>query len=314
MKHFVSVFRDLRRLFVGMLLAVAGCRVASDAAAVPMTVYAAGSLARPLRDALDSIAATGGPTVRLEVMGSREILRAITGLGKTPDLIVSADADELERTLIPRFIGASTTFARNRVVLALSSRSSAVATITPSNWADVLAGGTLTVARADPARAPLGYRTQIVWHLAEAQLQRPGLARRLSAVSPDAMMRGNESDLAALLESGSADAAWCYESLARALHIHYVTLGEHIDLGSDADSLLYSRVSVRIAGDRPGDSVMVAGKPIRYAMAVVTNGPDAIRATLLRDRLLDAASVRIMRRAGLDVLDTPWTTPRPQAQ
>lgn len=310
----MTAFWRSGRLFVGLWLSVAGCRGANDSSTVPMTVYAAGSLARPLRAALDSIAATGGPTVRLEVMGSREILRAITGLGKTPDLVVSADADELERELIPRFVGASTTFARNRVVLALSSQSRVADTITQANWADVLAVGALQVARADPARAPLGYRTQLVWKLAEAELERPGLASRLSALSPDAMMRGNESDLAALLESGSADAAWCYESLARSLHIKYVTLGDHIDLGTDADSLRYGRVSVRIAGDRPGDSVRVAGKPIRYAMAVVSKGPDMIRATLLRDRLLDSASVRIMRRAGLDVLDTPWTTPRRPTQ
>jgi hypothetical protein len=65
---------------------------------------------------------------------------------------------------------------------------------------------------------------------------------------------------------------------------------------------------VRIAGERPGDSVVVAGMPIRYAMAVVTNGPDVIGATILRDRLLDSASTRIMRRAGLNVLDTPTVT------
>jgi molybdate/tungstate transport system substrate-binding protein len=263
-------------------LACAGCAARADVPSVPMTIYAAGSLVRPLRAALDSIAATGGPRVQLEVMGSREILRAVTGLGKTPDLIVSADADELERVMIPGYVTTTTTFARNRVVLALSAKST--------------------------KRAPLGYRTQIVWKLAEAVLQRPGLAAKLAAASPDALMRGNESDLAALLESGDADGAWCYESLAKALNLKYVLLGDHIDLGSPADSLLYLRAVVRIPGERPGDSVVVAGMPIRYAMAVVTNGPDVIGATILRDRLLDSASTRIMRRAGLNVLDTPTVT------
>ena len=112
----------------------------------------------------------------------------------------------------------------------------------------------------------------------------------------------------ALLESGDADAAWCYESLARSLKLKYVLLGDHIDLGSEADSLLYLRAVVRIPGERPGDSVVVAGMPIRYGMAVVTNGPDVIGATVLRDRLLDSNSTRIMRRAGLNVLDTPRVT------
>jgi molybdate/tungstate transport system substrate-binding protein len=304
----MSEFTSRAPLIVGLFVALAGCTAKADAPAIPMTVYAAGSLARPLRAALDSIAATGGPRVRLEVMGSREILRAVMSLGKTPDLIVSADADELEKKLIPGFVTTSHTFARNRIVLALSPQSTKAAGVTDANWADMAGSGALKIARADPARAPLGYRTQIVWKLAETEFQRPGLYGKLAAASPEALLRGNESDLAALLVSGDADAAWCYESLARSLGIKYVTLGEHIDLGSDNDSSYYARGIVRIASDRPGDSMSVAGTPIRYAIAVVTNGPDVISATVLRERLLDSNSARVMRRAGLDVLAAPRVT------
>lgn len=306
--------RDMHRIVNPSLLALAvlltvamgtaACTATrTDATTTPVTVFAAGSLARPLRAALDSIDASGGPTARVEIMGSRELLRAITTLGRTPDLIVSADADELERTLIPGYVNASTTFARNRVVLALSPRSATASTITASNWADRLAAGDVHVARTDPARAPLGYRTQLVWSLAELTMKRPGLAAKLAAASPDALLRGNESDLAALLESGNADAAWCYESLARSLHIRYVTLGDSIDLGFDADSLQYASVSVKVPGTRPGDSVTMVGTPIRYAIAIAAKAPELQRATVLRDRLLDSTSARIMRRIGLDVLD-----------
>jgi ABC-type molybdate transport system substrate-binding protein len=291
-------------LLLPLVATVLGC-ARGETAAGGMTVFAAGSLARPLRAALDTIASADGTAVRLEIMGSRELLRAITSLGRTPDLIVSADADELERALIPTWISSSTTFATNRVVLALSPRRAVHDSITTVNWADVAGGGTLRIARADPARAPLGYRTQLVWQLAERALGQPGLAARLAAASPDALLRGNESDLAALLDSGDADAAWCYESLARSLKLPYVRIGDAVDLGSVADSATYRLATVRIAGDRPGDSVTVTGMPIRYAIAVLNNGPHVIAATMLRERLLDTVSVRIMRRIGLDVLDTP---------
>jgi molybdate/tungstate transport system substrate-binding protein len=296
------------RTIIGLLVAVVACTAKTEPPAQPMTIYAAGSLARPLRAALDSIAAAGGPRVRMEVMGSREIIRAVVSLGKTPDIIVSADADELEKKMIPGFVTTSTTFARNRIVLALSPKSPRVAAITTANWFDVASGGTIRIARADPARSPLGYRTEIVWKLAELTLQRAGLSAKLSSASPESLLRGNESDLAALLTTGDADAAWCYESLAKALGLRYIVLGDRVDLGSDADTATYVRAAVRISGDRAGDSVLVAGTPIRYAIAVVANGPDVISATVLRERLLDSNSTRIMRRAGLDVLDSPKVT------
>lgn len=297
------------RLALALLVLLTACGGGGQDDEVPLTVYAAGSLVRPLREALDSIAATDGPVVRLEIMGSRELIRAVTSLGRTPDLVVSADADELERRLVPTYAEKSTTFARNRVVLALSTHSAAADSVTPKNWIDLATAGRLRIARADPGRAPLGYRTALVWRLAELQFGRKGLAAQLAKASPDNLLRGNESDLTALLESGDADAAWCYESLARALSLRYIALGDSLDLGAQSAASLYSRAAVRIAGDRVGDSVTVVGTPIRYAMAVLSNSRDPMAATLLRERLLDARSRRIMQRAGLDVLEVPVIPP-----
>ncbi len=292
-----------RRALLLPCIGVLACGSDADPAGEALTVFAAGSLARPLRAALDTIAATGGPRVRLEIMGSREMLRAMTMLGRTPDLLVTADADELEQALMPRYVSQSTTFARNRIVLALSPKSASAAAVTSANWIDMVAGGTLTVARADPKRAPLGYRTQLVWALAEIETKRAGLAARLAAASPDAVLRGSEADLGALLESGNADAAWCYESLARALHLSFVRIGDRIDLGTETEAAAYRRAAIRIVGVATEDSSLVAGAPIRYSIAMPVNAVQLAGAATLRDRLLDSTSRRIMRRSGLDVLD-----------
>ncbi len=296
-------FRALALLllpFVGLT----ACGPERAASVTTLTVLAAGSLARPLRAALDTIAATGGPRVRLEIMGSREMIRAVTSLGRTPDLLVTADADELEQALMPAFVSQSTTFARNRIVLALSPTSDKAAAVTSTNWIDMVAGGTLAVARADPKRAPLGYRTQLVWQLAEIETRRAGLAGRLAAASPDALLRGSEADLAALLESGNADAAWCYESLARSLHLTFIRIGDRIDLGSDAEAAAYRRAAIRVVGAATDDSSVVTGAPIRYSIAMPAQAVHGADAASLRERLLDGTSRRIMRRIGLDVLDS----------
>lgn len=292
-----------RTALVVMVWCAAAC-TRPDAPPDVLTVFAAGSLARPLRAALDTIEAMGGPRVRMEVMGSREMIRAVTQLGRAPDLLVSADADELEARLMPTYVSTSTTFALNRVVLALSRNSIAARSITAQNWMQRAGADGIRIARADPARAPLGYRTQLVWKLAELESGQRGLAARLAATSPDALMRGNEADLAALLESGDADAAWCYESLARAMTLTYVKLGDLIDLGSASQARTYRRASVRISGSANTDSVTMEGGPIRYSIAVVATGQDDSRAVSLRDRLVDNVGRRVMGRNGLTVLDT----------
>jgi molybdate/tungstate transport system substrate-binding protein len=302
----VSPRRAAQTVGAAAIMCIASACKPSSAAPETLTVFAAGSLARPLRAALDTIAAAGGPRVNMEVMGSREMIRAITQLGRSPDLLVSADADELEARLMPTYITTSTTFAMNRVVLALSPKSNAAKGITAQNWTQTAGAPGMRIARTDPGRAPLGYRTFLVWRLAELETGQKGLAERLAATAPAALVRGNEADLAALLESGDADAAWCYESLARGLKLPYVKLGDRIDLGSESERRGYSRASVRISGTANSDSVTMTGEPIRYSIAVVVTGRDDSRAVFLRDRLVDEVGSRVMRRIGLTVLDTVY--------
>ncbi|MGH7695081.1 MAG: hypothetical protein ACRENH_08870, partial [Gemmatimonadaceae bacterium] len=69
------------------LLGAAGCTSARDAQHGPLIVYTAGSLARPIRAALDSFVATANVAVDLESAGSLETARKLTELGKIPDVI-----------------------------------------------------------------------------------------------------------------------------------------------------------------------------------------------------------------------------------
>lgn len=279
-----------------------------------VTVFAAGSLARPLRAVVGDIEQRTGTRIRLELMGSLDAIRAVTELGRTPDLLILADAEALEQGLIPTHTAWSATFARNRVVLALSPSLQKERRPTSSTWARMLAESSYRIARADPARAPLGYRTELVWQLAERSTGIRGLAATLAEHSPPAYMRGSEADLAALLESGQADAAWCYESLARAMQLDYVVLGDAIDLGSVRDSARYAEVSVRIPGATPAESVTVRGAPIRYGLTIPRAAAHPREARAIVAALHDPAVVRAMREQGLDMLPAwPFTGTPPDS-
>ncbi|MGQ0538606.1 MAG: substrate-binding domain-containing protein, partial [Gemmatimonadaceae bacterium] len=154
-----------------------------------LVVFAAGSLARPLRAALDSFARHADIEIALETAGSLEAARKLTELGKIPDIIALADEEVFPQLLMPRFTSWYARFARNRLVIAYTDRSRHADSISQDSWRSVLARSGVAVGRADPDLDPAGYRTLLAFQLAERHYNDPGLARRLLANAPPRNMR-----------------------------------------------------------------------------------------------------------------------------
>lgn len=292
--------RFLRATVVLALLAL-GCGDAPET----LVVYNAGSLAQPIKAALDSFAAREGVRVAQESAGSLESARKLTELDKVPDLIALADAEVFPRYLMPEFVDGYVIFARNRMVVAYTDRSRGAGEITQANWPEVLSRPDVEVGRSDPELDPNGYRTLMVWQLAERTRNAPGLAARLEARSPERNMRPKEADLVGLLQAGEFDYIWSYESMARGIGLRWVRLGDDVDL-SDADRAEhYATAEVTVRGARAGERVTFAGAPIVYAFAVPRDAPNPEVARRFARFLLSAEGQAAMRLEGLDVLETP---------
>ena len=268
-----------------------------------IVVYNAGSLALPLRAALDSFAAREHVTVEQENAGSLETARKLTELGKIPDIVAVADYEVIPLLLIPSHATWYAKFAHNRMVLAYQDRSRGAAEINTNNWWQVVTRPGVQVGRADPSLDPNGYRTLLVWQLAERFYKQPGLAQRLLATAPSRNVRPKEADLVGLLQAGEFDYIWSYESIAQGVGAHYVTLPVEIDLSASADSAVYAVASVRVAGRTPRDSVTMRGQPIVYAFTVPTGAPHSAIAAKFAEYLASEDGKRVMRGAKLDVLD-----------
>ena len=234
----------------------------------PLVVYTAGSLARPMRVALDSFAARTGTRYELESAGSLETARKLTELGKNPDVIALADEDVFPKLLMPDHVSWYVRFAANRIVLAYTDRSRFAAEIDSTNWWRVLQRPGLEIGRANPDLDPAGYRTLMVFQLAEMAFGSAGLAASLTNGSPPRNMRPKEIELVALLESGDLDYAWFYESMARASGVRYVRLPAAIDLSNADLRDSYAVASVRVIGSSAQDTVVMRGAPIRYAFSI----------------------------------------------
>ncbi|HTK54421.1 MAG TPA: extracellular solute-binding protein, partial [Gemmatimonadaceae bacterium] len=268
-----------------------------------IVVYNAGSLALPLRTVLDSFAAREHVTVEQENAGSLETARKLTELGKIPDIVAVADYEVIPLLLIPSQATWYAKFAHNRMVLAYEDRSRGAAEITTNNWWQVVTRPGVQVGRSDPSLDPNGYRTLIVWQLAERFYKQPGLAQKLLATAPPRNVRPKEADLVGLLQAGEFDYIWSYESIAQGVGARYVTLPTEIDLSASADSAAYAVASVRVAGKTPRDSVTMRGQPIVYAFTVPTRAPHPAIAAKFAEYLASEDGKRVMRGAKLDVLD-----------
>ena len=192
--------------------------------------------------------------------------------GRVPDVIALADQEVFPQLLVPRATSWYARFARNRMVVAYTDRSRGAAQLTAANWHRVLLAPRRSrrpqrsdgshrwaTARCSSIGSPSGY------------YRVPGLASRLEARTPPALIRANASELVALLQAGELDYILDYESLARANRLRFVALPPAIDLGDPARAREYARASVACrAAYRHRRRT---GAPIVYAASVPRGAP-----------------------------------------
>lgn len=299
-------------LVMGTLLCL-GLQRLSAQAPQRLTVFNAGSLGRPLREALQAFSRRDpGIEVAQENAGSLESARKLTELDKIPDVIALADEAVFPALLVPSHVEWYAAFARNEMVLAYTDRSIGAGEITAANWTAVLLRPGVRSGRSDPLLDPNGYRTLMVLQLEERRARTPGLAARLLAAMPARYIRPKEADLVAQLQAGELDYAWSYRSVAQASGLRYLDLPPEIDLSDPARAALYATASIRIPRHATGntqhasrDSVTIRGAPILYALAIPKDASNPTAARAFVEWLLGEQGRSILTRNGFTVLEKP---------
>ncbi|MGH7560821.1 MAG: extracellular solute-binding protein [Gemmatimonadales bacterium] len=291
-----------------------GCRTAPDRgegegdASGPLVVFNAGSLAYPVRELLAEFSRRN-PEVRgrSESSGSLEAARKLTELGKIPDVLMVADYGVIEKLLMPEHASWYATFASNAMVLAYTGRSAGAGEINRDNWWRILLRPDVRSGHSNPALDPNGYRTLMVFQLAEEHYREPGLAGRLARAVPARHIRPKGADLTALLQSGELDYAWSYRSLAQTAGLRWVELPPEVNLSDPARSAWYAQAVVRLPGARlaAADSVEFRGEPILFALTIPLSAPDSGVARGFARFVLSADGQEIMRRSGFIVPPAP---------
>lgn len=280
----------------------------AQAPAGPLVVFNAGSLAHPIRELLGAFQRRY-PGVRgvHESSGSLEAARKLTELGKVPDVLAVADFGVIEKLLFPRHASWHAAFASNAMVLAYTERSTGAKDVTAENWWRVLLRPGVRSGHSNPALDPNGYRTLMVFQLAESHYRQPGLARRLAAAVPARHIRPKEADLTALLQAGELDYAWSYLSLAKTTGLRWVELPADVNLSDPAKADRYAAARVRLPGAsmRGADSVEFRGEPIVYAVTIPAGAPHRATAEAFVRFMFTREGQEIVRRSGFILLPAP---------
>jgi molybdate/tungstate transport system substrate-binding protein len=270
-----------------------------------LLIYVAASLTRPIQPVLDTFSARTGIVVQRESGASLEHVRKITELHRVPDLLLLADVEVFPQLLIPRYATWYAEFARNRMVVAYTKRSKYADEINRNNWMEIVRRNDVEVGRTDPDLAPVGYRTLIMFQLAQRFYAVPGLAKSLIETAPKRNMRSNAGALAVLLAAGELDYIYDYQSVAESNGFSYVVPPDEINLGDPSRAHQYATASVRVRGATPGTQTEFKGQPILYGLSEPLHAPHPDAASKFLAYLSSPDVVKQLRAAHVDMLDRP---------
>ena len=287
-----------------ILSQVVGCTEAAttgEELSGTLPIFNAGSLTAPFEQISEEFNKIH-PDVEIlaEAAGSATTIRKVTELGKECGVIGSADYLLIPELMFTEYADWYLIFASNEMCLCYTDSSQFASEITSDNWYEILQREGVAYGRSDPDQDPCGYRTLMVWQLAEEHYGEAGIYDSLYGSTGD-LMRPKSVELIALLESGDLDYAFEYSSVAQQQNLKYVELPPEINL-SDVDfEDFYAQAEVEIAGTEPGETIVMIGKPIVYGVTIPKNSPCPELAIAWVDFLLS--------EQGMDIIEANYQTP-----
>ncbi|SPF33853.1 ABC-type molybdate transport system, periplasmic component (fragment) [Candidatus Desulfosporosinus infrequens] len=154
-------------------------------------------------------------------------------------------------------------------------------------------------ARSDHHLVPRGYRTLMVWQLAEIFYNRLGLYSALEAACIPYSNYPKSLDLSSALFKGKVDYAFLYSSEAKQLGLPYIALPSKINLSNPAYANFYDQASVTVESKIPGKDVIIHGRPIEFAIGLSKEGQYSELAQSFVDLLTGPEGSSILEECGM---------------
>ena len=293
-RWYISIFIIIAAGF----LTLAGCeKTKTESSENELIIFHAGSLSVPFRD-ISAEFKKQHPhiSIKAEAAGSRASARKICDLERECDIMASADYRVVTNLLMPTYADFNIQFALNEMVIAYTNVSKFSRNINSDNWQEIFLRDEVAVGRSDPDLDPCGYRTLMVFQLAEKHYKIPGLATKLEV--KDRYIRPKETDLLALLEVGEIDYLFIYRSVATQHGLNMILLPDEMNLKSVDFATVYNTATVKISGKRPGQLITCRGEAMVYSITIPKTAKNEDAAQSWIALLLSEKGREIMESSG----------------
>jgi len=241
--------------------------------------------------------------------GTLLLIRKITELNQSPDLIFVADTLAIKEKLIPAYADWYIKFYKDRIVLAYTDKSRYTNEIDSQNWYKILLRKDVRFGYANPNLAPVGYRTLLCWQLADLFYRDKIEGKSIYAALKDACLAENIlPDVAELLhplESLSLDYVFVYESVAQQHNLKYIRLPKEIDLGSEEMGEFYKQVKVEVISRKSAGKEVVYGAPIAFGLTLLKDAVNVKGATEFIKFFLGSTGQKILKDNYQTMLNPP---------
>ena len=279
---------------------------------VEIVVFHAASLRRAFADvAAEYERANPKMRVRLEPSGSQVAIRKVTESNMRADVVAVADAELIEKMMIPQHASWSLEFATNEIVVAHLKHSRFTEAITAQNWPEIVLRADVKLGRVDPDTAPLGYHTVFAWQLAERSglygASGEGLAQKLIAAVPAAQMAADETELLGRLEARAIDYAFLYQSTAEDHRLKIVALPPEVNLGYPKLAVSYRAAAFEVRMKQGSGKSLLRAHPITYGLTIPDGAPHPGEAERFVAFLLGPRGQVLQRAAGFAPLGPALT-------
>ncbi len=281
-----------------------------------LKIFHAGSLTIPFKQLEDAFEKEN-PNIDVlrEAAGSRKCARKISELNKKADIMASADYSVIEKLLMPEYADWNISFVTNEMSIMYTEQSKYHKEINGDNWYKILLRDDVSVGRSDPNADPCGYRTLLVWQLADKYYTDVNNLDKKLKSKDNQYVRPAEVDLLSLLETGELDYLFIYRSVAQQHKmgdqkhdIEYVILPNKINLKTSEYSDFYKNAKVEVSGKKPGETITKTGAPMVYGITIPSNAENKELAKKFLQFLFSEKGIKIMEDNGQPFIKPPVIT------